>query len=199
MISPAIIDPVGQSLSCSYEAAFSRIGAALIGFLIVVLVAQAIRGRRIHAITAFLWLMPAALLIASAACPAVSVWIGETSFMVRIRIVMGLLSFVVLLITVEAIRRTRMQERYALLWVATGFIILLTAIYPSAVDSVRRFMGMQYVTCVVAVVFTFLILVAFHFSIAMSAFQEKQAGLAQRHAILAARVAELEKEMNRIS
>jgi len=49
---------------------------------------------------------------------------------------------------------------------------------------------------VVAVVFTFLVLVSFHFSIALSALNDKAAATASRCAILEARIHELEKKFS---
>ena len=104
-----------------------------------------------------------------------------------------MVSGLVLLVTLESLRRYRMQERYAILWVVTGLWILLIALFPGALEQVRLWFGMQYVTAVVAVVFTFLILVVFHFSIALSKLRDDLAALARRCAILDAQLAELRK------
>ena len=118
---------------------------------------------------------------------------GWVSYLARIRILMGMVSGLVLLVTLESLRRYRMQERYAILWVVTGLWILLIALFPGALEQVRLWFGMQYVTAVVAVVFTFLILVVFHFSIALSKLRDDLAALARRCAILDAQLAELRK------
>jgi hypothetical protein len=118
---------------------------------------------------------------------------GWLSYMARIRILMGMVSGLVLLVTLESLRRYHLRERYAILWMVTGLLILLTAIFPEALDRVRLWFGMQYVTAVVAIVFTFLILVVFHFSIALSGLRDDLAALARRCAILDAQLAELRK------
>ena len=116
----------------------------------------------------------------------------------KLRVVTGLLSFLVLIATLEAVRRTRMRERYALLWVGTGFVILLFAIFPrSAMASLQRLTGMQYVTAVVMVIFGFLLLVAFHYSIMLSRLQDNQGRNARRIALLEARVEEFAKQTRR--
>ena len=51
------------------------------------------------------------------------------------------------------------------------------------------------VTSVVAVVFVFLVLVSFHFSIALSALNDKAAATASRCAILEARLRDLERRL----
>lgn len=119
----------------------------------------------------------------------------QTEYIDRIRIAIGFLSLVVLVITFEALRLVKMQERYALLWVTTGTIILIFALLPQIVYMFGRITGMQYVDSIVAVIITFLLLVAFHFSVAMSRFQNHQSALTQQHAILNSRVEVLEKKL----
>jgi hypothetical protein len=99
----------------------------------------------------------------------------------------------VLYITFESIRRTHLQEKYALLWVATALIILISVLFPNAVSLFRAVTGMEYATAIATVSFTFLVMVAFHFSISLSAMQTKHSKVAQRIAILEARINKLEE------
>jgi len=122
-------------------------------------------------------------------------WLAAASQMMRIRVLMGVVSVGVFLITLLAIRGYKLREKYAVLWLATATMITLVAFFPQVVDVSREWFGMQYVTSVVAVVFTFLILVSFHFSIALSALNDKAAATASRCAILEARIHELEKRL----
>jgi uncharacterized membrane protein YozB (DUF420 family) len=112
----------------------------------------------------------------------------------KLRVVTGLLSFLMLVAALEAVRRTQMHERYALLWVATGLVILLFALYPTTVLVwLQRLTGMQYVTAIVIVIFAFLLLVSFHFSIMLSRARDDAARLARRLAILEQRLLEVER------
>ncbi|MEI6516363.1 MAG: DUF2304 domain-containing protein, partial [bacterium] len=92
-----------------------------------------------------------------------------------------------------AVRRFAMEERYALLWVSTGIILVAFAIYPDAVGWLAALTGMQYVSAITMVVFAFLLLVAFDFSLSLSALRADQKQLSQHAANLELRVAELEK------
>ena len=121
---------------------------------------------------------------------------NPASLLIRMRLALGFLSFLVLLITLEAVRRMAMEERYALLWVSTGVILVLFAIYPDAVGWLAALTGMQYVSAITMVVFAFLLLVAFHFSLALSQVRTDQKRLCQHAATLELRVAELEKKIN---
>ena len=112
----------------------------------------------------------------------------------KLRLVTGLLSFLVLVTTLEALRRTRMRERYAMLWAGTGFIIFLFALFPrSAMLWLQKLTGMQYITAVVVVVFSFLLLVSFHYSIMLSRLQNHQGRSVRRIALLEARIRKLEQ------
>ena len=114
----------------------------------------------------------------------------------RMRLALGLLSFLVLMITLEAVRRFAMEERYALLWVSTGIILVAFAIYPDAVGWLASLTGMQYVSAITMVVFAFLLLVAFDFSLSLSSLRADQKQLSQYAAKLELRVADLEKRMS---
>ena len=126
-------------------------------------------------------------------------WLAAATQMMRIRVLMGVVSVGVFLITLLAIRGYKLREKYAVLWLATAVMIILTAFFPHIVDKARVWFGMQYVTSVVAVVFTFLVLVSFHFSIALSALNDKAALTASRCAILEARIHELERRLGPVA
>lgn len=120
---------------------------------------------------------------------------SPASLILRMRTFLGFLSFLVLMITLEAVRRLAMEERYALLWVSTGLTLVVFAVYPDAVGWLAALTGMQYISAITAVVFAFLLLVAFHFSLALSEYRADQKQLCQYAATLELRVAELERKL----
>ena len=122
-------------------------------------------------------------------------WLEGCGQMTRIRWLMGATSCLVAGITLLTIRGYKLREKYAVLWLATAGTIFLAACFPGVMDVAREWLGMQYVTAVVAVIFVFLLLVAFHFSIALSALNDKAAATAERTAMLEARLARLEKKV----
>ena len=136
-----------------------------------------------------------ALVVLAGGLVLLGFWLADASQMLRIRALMAAVSIGVFLITLLAIRGYKLREKYAVLWLATAAMITLTALFPQLVDGARHWFGMQYVTSVVAVVFTFLVLVSFHFSIALSALNDKAAATASRCAILEARLRELERRL----
>ena len=122
-------------------------------------------------------------------------WLASASQLNRIRFLMGAVSLGVFLFTILAIRSYKLREKYAVLWLMTAVMITLVALFPQLVDVTREWFGMQYVTSVVAVIFVFLVLVSFHFSIALSALNDKAVAMASRCAILEARIQELEQRL----
>jgi hypothetical protein len=108
---------------------------------------------------------------------------------------MGFLCFLVLMITLESVRRLAMEESYALLWISTGLVLVVFAVYPDAVGWLAALTGMQYVTAITIVVFAFLLLVAFHFSLSLSRYRADQKRLCQHAAVLEMRVANLERKL----
>ncbi len=170
---------------------------AIAVFLLVTMV-LAVRANRIHVFRSVILIALSLFFAALAWDLRLLLELNRITFLGRIRLLMGVLSFVVLLVTFEAVRRAHLRERYALLWMSTGLILLLCAIFTDVLDFFCALFGMQYVTFVVAVIFTFLLLVAFHFSIALSRLSDDRARLAQRCANLEARVEELEKQHRRV-
>lgn len=137
--------------------------------------------------------------LALAIWPCILLWVVAMPFLERIRLLMAAVSMMVLLVTVESIRRYRLRERYAIIWVLTGAVIMLCAFFPNLLSVFSLWFGMQYVTSVVAIAFTFLILVAFHFSTALSMARDNVARLAQQTSILEARLNHLERRLDAIA
>ncbi|MDD5708159.1 MAG: DUF2304 domain-containing protein [Kiritimatiellae bacterium] len=119
-------------------------------------------------------------------------WLASVGQMTRIRALMAAVSVGVFVITLLTIRSYKLREKYAVLWLTTAAMITLVALFPELIERVRIWFGMQYVTSLVALIFVFLLLVAFHFSIALSALNDKVAAIAASCAIMEARLKDLE-------
>jgi len=167
------------------------LGALLAGLALLALVKK--KGSRIAALAR---LVVGVFLLAFAAWPqAIVDFYTGIPHEYRVRLLVGGLSLLVILITLESIRRTHLQERYALLWLATGGIILVSVFSPQIFVLFRTVAGMRYNQALIAVAFTFLVLVAFHFSISISSYRSNQAKIAQKVALLEERLGRLEGEV----
>lgn len=174
----------------------SNIVLAVISLVFVCAGATMVIRRRARRFLGLAWVAVGVALAIAAFKPGLFQGVGPASLVMRMRLALGLLSFMVLMITLEAVRRFAMEERYALLWVSTGVILVVFAIYPDAVGWLAKLTGMQYVSAITMVVFAFLLLVAFHFSLALSQVRDNQKRLCQHTAELELRVAELEQKLS---
>jgi hypothetical protein len=97
------------------------------------------------------------------------------------------LIFVLLLLVfvVEAVRRSRLKERYALLWLgAAGGILVLTA-WRSLLDRLALFLGVLYgPSLLFLVALLFLLVILLHFSLVISEHRDKTRRLTQQLALL---------------
>jgi hypothetical protein len=106
--------------------------------------------------------------------------------LIRIQIVIGMLSIVLLLITFELIRKKRLREEYSILWLFTGLVTLVFSLWPEFFLSqfFARVTGLYYLSAVVMIAFLFLLLIVLHFSVVISKLKGQNKDLAQRHALL---------------
>jgi len=99
-------------------------------------------------------------------------------------------SVLLLLIVLELVRGRRLKERYALLWLATGLILLVLSAWRGALNTIAGWVGVQtYPPAVLFAVATlFILLVLLHYSIVLSKLTDENVELAQRIALLEARM-----------
>ena len=110
---------------------------------------------------------------------------------VRISIVAAIAALVLLVVIFELIRTRRLQERYAILWLVTGVVILVLSIWRSALGELSDLVGIAYPpTALVILGSFFILLVLLHYSTVISRLSDQNRILAQRLALLENRVAE---------
>jgi hypothetical protein len=111
----------------------------------------------------------------------------------RVQIVAIVGAVALLLIVLEMVRRRRLMERYALLWLLSAVVILGLALWQNALEELANAMGiLSAPNALFFVAVGFILLLLLHFSAAMSRLSDQAKVIAQRHAILAQRVRELE-------
>lgn len=104
--------------------------------------------------------------------------------MIKFRIILFLLSAVFMLIVCEHVRRRKIIEKYALLWIGVAFIVLLISLFPYLLIKLSNILGVYYLSTILLICFFFLLLITFSFTIAISKLIEKNTVLAQELAIL---------------
>src|SRR3954454_5778412 len=114
----------------------------------------------------------------------------------RIQIVAVLASAGVLLCVLELVRRRRLLERYAILWMFSTTVLLALAAWKGMLAKVAGTLGIHYAPSALFVIaFGFTLVLLLHFSVAVSRLAEQSKVLAQRLALLEARNRELEAEV----
>lgn len=108
---------------------------------------------------------------------------------VRIQIVAIVGAGALLLTILELVRRRRLLERYALLWLFSGVVLLALAVWRGALEQLALLVGIAYPpNALFFVAFAFVLLLLLHFSVAVSRLTDQSKVLAQRLALLEERV-----------
>jgi hypothetical protein len=109
---------------------------------------------------------------------------------VRVSIVGAVASLLLILVVLELVRGRRLKERYALLWLAPGGVLLVLSAWRDGLNSLASWFGVTgYPPAVLFAVATlFVLLVLLHYSTVISKLTDENVELAQRIALLEERV-----------
>ena len=111
------------------------------------------------------------------------------------RVVVIAIAVLVAAIVVELVRRRRMMERYALLWLGAAATLLVLAIWKGLLTTLSSDVGIKAPTnALFAVGFAFVVVLLLSVSLAISRLSDQNKQLAQRVALLSDRLAALEKQ-----
>ncbi len=110
----------------------------------------------------------------------------------RTSIAATVVSLLLLLVVFELIRSRRLRERYAILWLATGLVLVILSAWRGGLNTIARWFGVStYPPAVLfAVGLLFVILVLLHYSTVISKLADQNTVLAQRLALLESRIGE---------
>jgi hypothetical protein len=113
----------------------------------------------------------------------------------RTSIAATVVSLLLLLIVFELIRSRRLRERYAILWLATGLVLVALSVWRDGLNTIARWFGVStYPPAVLfAVGLLFVIIVLLHYSTVISKLSDQNTILAQRLALLESRLSEPER------
>jgi hypothetical protein len=107
----------------------------------------------------------------------------------RIQIVSIVAAALLLFVILELVRRRRLLERYALVWLGSGLVILGLAVWRSALTDLAETLGIAYPpNALFVIAFGFVLVLLLHFSLAVSRLADQSKVLAQRLALLEERV-----------
>jgi hypothetical protein len=108
----------------------------------------------------------------------------------RVSIAAAIASLLLLLVVFELIRSRRLRERYALLWLLTGVVLLVLSLWRGGLNTIASWFGISgYPPAILfAVGILFILLVLLHYSTVISRLSDQSTILAQRLALLEERV-----------
>src|SRR3954462_9329399 len=110
----------------------------------------------------------------------------------RIQIVAIGGTLVLLLVVLELVRRRRLLERYALVWLGSALVLLALGIWKGLLSSISEAVGIFYPPAALFVIaFGFILILLLHFSTAVSRLTDQSKVLAQRIALMEERRHEL--------
>ena len=111
----------------------------------------------------------------------------------RIQIVAIVGSLSLLFVVFELVRRKRLMERYALLWMFSTVVVLGLSIWRGLLEEFSSAIGVAYAPSALFVVaFGFILVMLLHFSLVISRLADQTKVLAQRVGLLQQRLDEVE-------
>src|SRR4051812_40994024 len=114
----------------------------------------------------------------------------------RVQIVSIILAAGLLVVVLELVRRRRLLERYALLWLFSALVLLGLALWRGALERIADAFGIASPpNALFFVAFGFILVLLLHFSAAVSKLADQSRVLAQRLALLEDRLRQVEGEV----
>lgn len=110
---------------------------------------------------------------------------GGSSIETKAQIVAVIATLAIFLLVLELVRRRRLAERYALLWLFAALAMLVLAIWTDGLDVIADLMGIQEpANAIFILAFGVIFILLLHFSVAVSRLAEETKILAQENARL---------------
>lgn len=111
----------------------------------------------------------------------------------RIQIFAIVAAVMLLIAVLELVRRRRLLERYALLWLLSAVVLLGLAIWSDLLSTISKAVGIIYPpNALFLIAFGFILILLLHFSAAVSRLADQSKVLAQRIALLDERLRSME-------
>jgi hypothetical protein len=105
------------------------------------------------------------------------------------------IAVVVVVVVVELVRRRRLMERYALLWLLAAATLFVLAVWQGLLSTLSGDLGIRSgPNLLFAVGFAFVVVLLLSMTLVISRLSEQNKQLAQRVALLADRLRQLERE-----
>lgn len=112
----------------------------------------------------------------------------------RVSVVAAIASLLLLAVVFELIRSRRLRERYSLLWLLTAVVMLVLSLWRGGLTRMADAVGIAYPPSALFVLGSlFILIVLLHYATVISKLSDQNVILAQRVALLEARLGEAER------
>jgi hypothetical protein len=111
----------------------------------------------------------------------------------------GFISLALLVTIFEFVRKRRLREEYAILWLVTALAIAVLSFWPGLVETLGKITGFYYLTSVVFIIFVFVIGVLMHYSIVISKVKENNKEMVQKLGLLDQKIREMDERTRGIN
>lgn len=112
-----------------------------------------------------------------------------------VQVVAVTVSVAILIVVIELIRRSRLKERYSLIWLAASVVLIIFSLSRSLMDDMALKIGIYYPPALLFIIaISFLLILLLHFSTIISTLSNNNNRLAQEIGILKTRIKALEKK-----
>jgi len=98
-------------------------------------------------------------------------------------------------VTLELIRKRRLREEYAVLWICTALMILVFVAMPRALFIAAEWLNLHHTVLMTFLCVCFLAVIVLHYSVVISKHSEREKGLSQELALLKDELAKLREEV----
>ncbi len=104
---------------------------------------------------------------------------------IRVQILSICVGIALLIALFQLIRKNRLEEKYALLWVASALILILFSVWRSLLEKLANWVGIYYAPSALFLIALFCgVIIALHFSVVISNLTRQTKTLAQEVALL---------------
>jgi hypothetical protein len=118
------------------------------------------------------------------------------SMQLKIQVVSILVTAGLFGVIFELLRRKRLMERYALLWLFSSAVLLALAVWKGLLETIAHAIGIYYAPSALFVIaFGFILVLLLHFSLVISRLADQNKILAQRLGLLQQRLEENEQQV----
>jgi hypothetical protein len=113
--------------------------------------------------------------------------------MTRLTVLTAVTAILLLVLIFELLRRRQLREKYTVLWMGVGLIVLVLGFFPKLLDRLARATGVvSGVSLVLFLGIVFLLVVCIHLSWEASRLEEETRTLAEEVALIRTKLTELE-------